>query len=414
MPWATTGIESLRMDFVMIARDPDASKSETCRQFGISRRTGYKWLRRYEAEGLMGLRDRCRRPMSSPLRASGDIVTDIVKLRGKREERFRGPKKIRALLLRRGTGPDEVPSVATIGRILRRAGLSERKGRGRPAKHLPTGVLTSSEKPNDVWTVDLKGWWRAGDGRRCEPLTVRDLHSRYLLCLRPVARRSTEEVRPVFEEVFGRYGLPGIIRCDNGSPFASLVGLCGLTRLSAWWQTLGIKLERIDPGHPEQNGGHERMHRDIAEEVQRRPAASVAEEAERLERWRVEFNNERPHEALGMKVPAEVYHPSGRKLHDVRQYVYPLDYERRRVRRDGCLRMRDQTVYLSAALAKQEVGLERLDGSCWRVWLCDLAVCEIIRAGDGLERRPVTDALPSDAGDCNPCPDNKVYTMSGP
>lgn len=412
MTWATKEIESLRMEFVLIARDIDTSMSETCRQFGISRRTGYKWLRRYEAEGLMGLADRSRRPTSIPLKVSGDIVVRIINARGNNKKKLRGPKKIRAILLRRVDAPDEVPSVATIGRILRQSGLSRPKGRGRPAKYPPTGVLTSPEKPNDVWTVDFKGWWWVGDGRRCEPLTIRDMHSRYLLCLRPVAQTSTKEVRPVFEEVFRRYGLPAIIRCDNGSPFASLVGLCGLTQLSAWWRTLGIKMERIDPGHPEQNGGHERMHRDIAEEVQRRPSATVEEEKLRLERWRVEFNNERPHEALGMKFPAEVYQPSDRKLCDVQQYVYPLNYERRRVRKQGCLQIENRIVYLTRALAKQEVGLERLSKNCWRVWFYDLPVCELVWDGEELTRRPVTETQPSNGESCNPCPDNKVYTMS--
>jgi transposase InsO family protein len=398
------------MDFSLIAREPGVSMSEACRQFGISRKTGCKWLRRYEAGGLAALADRSCRPVSSPLQASGDVVVELVRLRGKHEHR--GPKKLRAMLLRRGFSPEVVPSLATIGRILRRSGLSETRGRGRPPKQLPTGSLSSAEGPNDVWTVDFKGWWLTRDGRRCEPLTIRDLYSRFLLCLRPVTRRRTEEVRAVFEEVFGRYGLPGVIRSDNGSPFASLTGPCGLTRLSAWWRTLDIKLERIDPGHPEQNGGHERMHGDLAREVQRQPAATVAEEELRLERWRVEFNIERPHEALGMKVPGEVCHPSCRKLGDVRPYVYPLDFERRRVAKDGCILLQGQTVYLSEALSRQEVGLERLSETCRRVWFCDLAVGEIIWDGGGYTRRPAAPVCQLPPPDCNPCPDNKVLPTS--
>jgi transposase InsO family protein len=401
------GIEHRRMDFVMIAREPEVNKSEVCRQFGISRKTGYKWLQRYDAGGLTALEDRSRRPISSPLQVSGDVVLELVRLRNRHEHR--GPKKLRAMLLRRGFSPVEVPSLATIGRILRRSGLSETRGRGRPPRQLPTGPLSSAPGPNAVWTVDFKGWWRVGDGSRCEPLTIRDLYSRFLFCLRPVTRRRIGEVMAVFEEVFGRYGLPDIIRSDNGSPFAAITGPCGLTRLSAWWRTLGIKLERIDPGHPEQNGGHERMHGDLAREVQSRPAATLAEEALRLERWRVEFNLGRPHEALGMKVPGDVYHPSRRKLSAVKPYVYPLDLERRHVRRDGCILFRGQTVYLSEALGKQDVGLERLSETGWRIWFCDLVVGEISWDGAGFTRRSGAETRPSSSHNCNPCPDNKVW-----
>jgi transposase InsO family protein len=406
MSWPVENVEHLRMDFVMIAREPEVNKSEACRRFKISRKTGYKWLRRYEAGGLAALVDGNRRPLACPLRVSGDVVVELVRLRNKHE--YRGPKKLRAMLLRQGYSPDEVPSLTTIGRILRRSGLSKAKGRGRPPKQLPTGPLSSAQEPNAVWTVDLKGWWRVGDGSRCEPLTIRDLYSRFLFCLRPVARHRTEEVMAVFEEVFEHYGLPDIIRSDNGPPFASITGPCGLTRLSAWWRILGIKLERIDPGHPEQNGGHERMHGDLAREVESRPAATVAEETLRLERWRIEFNLERPHEALGMKVPGEVYHPSSRKLRDVKPCVYPLGFERRRVRRDGCILLRGQTVYLSEALGKQDVGLERLSETGWRIWFCDLVVGEICWDGAGFTRRPATEARPSSPQNCNPCPDNKV------
>lgn len=406
MSWQRTDVEHLRMDFVMIARDPETSMSETCRQFGISRKTGYKWLDRYQTSGLAGLSDRSRQPNSNPLRVSGDTVVALLHLRHKLK--YRGPKKLRAALLRRGFKPETVPSLATIGRILRRTGETEAKGRGRPRQYPPTGTLTPAQAPNDVWTVDLKGWWRTRDGKRCEPLTIRDLFSRYLLCLRPVARRQTDEVRVVFEEVFARYGLPGIIRSDNGSPFASLSSPCGLTRLSAWWRSLGIKLERIDPGHPEQNGGHERMHGDLAREIQSEPAATVAAEARRLEEWRQEFNLERPHEALGMKVPGEVYRPSDRKLFEVSAYVHPLNFERRRVGDDCCILLRGQGVYLSAALVRQDVGLELVDENCWRVWFCDLAVTELVWNGSCFKRRPVTEPDPSSPPDCNPCPDNKL------
>ena len=311
MSWRATGVEHLRAEFVLVASEREVSKSAACREFGISRKTGYKWLRRYAELGLDGLVDRSRRPRSSPLQASGAVVVELVRLR--QAHPHWGPKKLRALLLRTGIRPEEIPGLATVGRILLRAGLSEAKGRGRPRRWEPTGPMQTAAGPNDVWTVDFKGWWRTGDRRRCEPLGIRDLYSRYILCLRPMRRRRVEDVRAVFAEVFERYGLPAVIRSDNGSPFASLTGPHGLTRLSAWWRTLGIKLDRIEPGHPEQNGGHERMHRDLAQEIEGQPAATLEEEAKRLKRWRVEYNVHRPHEALAMKTPGDVYRCSRRR-----------------------------------------------------------------------------------------------------
>lgn len=410
MSWMVSDAEHLRMEFILLAREPDVNVSEVCRQFTVSRKTGYKWLQRYKREGLPGLADRSRRPNSSPLSVSGEIVIELLRLRNDNEHW--GPKKLRASLVRRGFDPVAVPSVATVGRILRRSGLSETKRRGRPPRHPPTGPLTTAQGPNQVWTVDFKGWWRTQDGRRCEPLTIRDLYSRYILCLRPVARRRAEAVRVVFTNVFKRYGLPDIIRSDNGAPFASITGPHGLTELSAWWRTLGIRLERIAPGHPEQNGGHERMHGDLAREIQQQPGATRADETRRLEHWRVAFNMDRPHEALAMKTPGEVYHVSPRRLQDVRPYVYPLNFMRRRVRRDGCIRLINRSVYVSQAFGKTDVGLERLSASSWRVWFCDLAVQDIHFDGSRLTHQPaVTQTTPA-SPDCHPSPDNNVLPMS--
>jgi putative transposase len=409
MSWDISDIEHRRMDFVLIAREPEVSMSEACRQFEVSRKTGYKWLRRYKEHGLSGLANVSRRPRSSPLQVSGDVAIEIINLRDKHKSW--GPKKLQERLTRSSADPNEVPSVATIGRILRRSGQSEARGRGRPHRCPPTDPLSKAQGPNDVWTVDFKGWWQTRDGKRCEPLSIRDLYSRYILCLRPVLRRHTDDVRRVFEEVFERYGLPSIIRSDNGGPFASMTGPHGLTQLSAWWRSIGIKLERIAPGHPEQNGGHERMHRDLAKEIQEQPGATVAEETQRLERWRVEFNLERPHEALAMKLPGEVYHRSGRNLRDAKPYVYPLDFTPRHVRRDGCILINGQSVYLSQALGKMYVGLERLSATGWRVWFCDLIMSEIYLDGDHVLRRAPSSETKPATQDCNPCPDNKVLPM---
>jgi len=316
-----------------------------------------------------------------------------------------GPKKLRARLGKVGVGPGQLPGLATVARLARRLGWSEPKGRGRPRRCLPEGPLSGARKPNEVWTVDFKGWWRTGDGKRCEPLSIRDLYSRYILCLRPLVYIRTAVVQEVFTEVFERYGLPEKIRSDNGAPFASLTGPHGLTRLSAWWRSLGIALERTDPGHPEQNGAHERMHGDVAREIASRPAGTVAEETVRLERWRQDYNQERPHEALAMKTPGEVYLSSGRRLGNVRPYVYPAGYERRKVEGTGCILMRGRTVRISSALAGMEVGLEPLSESSWRVWFCGLPISEIALTRHAMRHRRITE-------NCIPCPDNNLLPMS--
>jgi putative transposase len=409
MSWMVRGLQHVRVEFVMITQEAEANVSETCRRFGISRKTGYKWLDRYRASGFDGLVELSRRPRSSPLQLSGDVVVALVKLHEGHDDW--GPKKLRARLKRNGSCPDgKVPSLATVARLARRLGWTEAKGRGRPPvpRAQPTKPLSAAERPNRVWTADFKGWWRTGDGRRCEPLTIRDLFSRYVLCLRPMAWRSTVAVKQAFVETFQRYGLPDIIRSDNGSPFASITGPAGLARLSAWWLSLGIRPERTQPGHPEQNGGHERMHGDIARVIEANPAATLAEETLRLERWRVEFNTERPHEALDMKTPGEVYRCSSHQLSDVKPYVYPADFERRLVHRRGCIHFRGRHVTFSEALGGLEVGIEPVGESRWRVWFCDFVVGGLELKNGRIRRCPAADnPLPGNSN-CNPCPDNNV------
>jgi len=409
MSWMVRGLQHARVEFVMIARETDVNMSETCRRFGISRKTGYKWLDRYETSGLDGLVERSRQPKSSPLQLSGDVVVDLVKLHENHQDW--GPKKLRARLRRDGSCPDgRTPSLATVARLARRMGWTETKGRGRPRvpRALPTKPLSVGERPNRVWTADFKGWWRTGDGRRCEPLTIRDLFSRYILCLRPMVWRSTEAVRQAFVEAFERYGLPDIIRSDNGSPFASITGPAGLTRLSAWWLSLGVRPERTQPGHPEQNGGHERMHGDIARVIETNPSATLAEETVRLERWRVEFNTERPHEALDMNTPGDIYRCSPRRLSDVKPYVYPASFEKRLVQGSGCIHLHGQHVNFSQALGEMEVGIEPVGENRWQVWFCDLVVGGLESKNGRIRRCPAAENPPSGNKDCNPCPDNKV------
>ncbi len=261
-----------RHEFVLRAKEPGANISALCREYGISRKTGYKWLHRFGKQGLLGLKDQPRRSSGTPFRCSVQVSLDTVILK-QRYPHF-GPKKLRQLLL--GSWPArEVPSLSTIGRILRHMGLTKprrkvRRYKAGPGKR-PEVVV---EGPNDLWTVDFKGWWRSGNGKRCEPLTVRDAYSRFVLAIDIVERPSIECVRLVFERLFRLHGLPKAIQSDNGSPFASTSSYSGLTKLSAWWLALGIRFVRSRVGKPQDNGGHERMHRDVKDELQRHPSWS--------------------------------------------------------------------------------------------------------------------------------------------
>ena len=267
----------LRKEFVLKALAQDVPFRELCREFGISRKTGYKWLERFHERGLEGLVDQSTRPQSSPGRTTSEIAVEIIRLR--QAHGTWGPKKIRKLLSKRLPLESELPSLRTISRVLSRVHLLRKKRRRRPADQgwmlQATRKHVVVEVPNDVWTVDFKGWWTTGDGRRCEPLTVRDAFSRYILALRILPRSDTERVRAVFEELFERHGLPKVIQSDNGAPFAAGRSLAGLTKLSAWWISLGIDIVRSRPGCPQDNGAHERMHADISVELQTQAAQSI-------------------------------------------------------------------------------------------------------------------------------------------
>jgi transposase InsO family protein len=359
----------LREEFVLRAREKDANVSALCREYSISRKTGYKWLERYDSDGVDGLRDLSRRPRR-PLSVSGESVLQVLEARARHPHW--GPKKLVAWLKNRG---EEAPSVRTAARILERAGVERLRKRRRAlpssaAVERPTQVAL---EPNDVWTVDFKGWWKTKDGARAEPLTVRDAASRFVLCVTLVASASTEVVRKVFVELFTKCGLPKAIQVDNGAPFASTRARAGLTKLSAWWLSLGIKVIRSRPGHPQDNGAHERMHLDMCIEVEQRPGASKASQQRELARWRDEYNNERPHEALQMAVPASVYRRSARKYRGPQIPNYPLHYIVRTVGPNGRVRMgRRGSVFISAALDGLKVGLEPLADESLRAWFFDL------------------------------------------
>jgi len=358
MPWKAIEPMNQRTEFVLKALKTDNFRA-LCQEYAISTKTGYKWKERFLAQGVAGMSEHSRRPKSSPEGLVEGVVCEIVRL--KQKHKHWGARKLRHIY---GRVNAPVPSESSFKRVLERAGMVEhRELRGRQA----AGRLYSGRKakaPNEVWTVDFKGWWYGAQGR-CEPLTVRDEFSRYVLELRAVANARTETLREYFEKLFRKHGLPGAIRSDNGSPFASVSGILGLSRLSAWWLVLGIDLERGRPGCPQDNGGHERLHLDVERELRgERPAEQQAA----FDEWRASFNHERPHEALEMKRPAEVYRPSERKYEGTPQDLSYPRMETRRVHQLGHISWKGQGIFLSRALAGWSVGVEAATGEQSNLW----------------------------------------------
>ena len=376
MPWKKSEPMEERMEFAVRAMQTLNFRA-LCQQYGISTKTGYKWKERFWRKGLAGMAEESRRPKSHSKQLAEEEVCEIVRL--KLAHMAWGARKIRELYLRRH---GEVASESTFKRVLERAALTQKRRRRRApeAGRLSTGREAAAL--NEVWTVDFKGWWRNGD-KRCEPLTVRDEYSRYLLEVRAVEDGRSETVRKSFERIFERHGLPEAIRSDNGSPFASRQGLLGLSRLSAWWVVLGIDLERGRPGHPQDNAGHERMHKDISRELE--AVGECAQDA--LDVWRETFNYERPHEALGMRCPGEVYLASERKYEGTPE---DLDYPKmcsRRVSPKGLISLEGQPLFLSTSLGGWSVGLKPIAEDVMEVWFgrlllgqVDLATRNFIRA----------------------------------
>jgi transposase InsO family protein len=340
--------------------------TELCHKYGISRTIGYKWLGRWEAGE--SLADRSRRPHHSPQQTPGMLEKAIVAMRIKRPSW--GPDKLLEVLRRQQ--PDQPwPSRTTVGTILTRHDLVKPRGPRRDrSQGLPRARLLDPLEPNDVWSTDFKGEFRLGNGAYCYPLTVSDGYSRYLLGCRGLSSTAGELARPVFERIFREYGLPRVMLSDNGSPFAGSRSLVRLSRLSVWWMRLGIWPATIDPGKPHQNGRHERMHRTLKAETTRPPASNMDGQQERFDGFGQMFNHERPHAALNMRMPAEVYQPSPRPMPaTLEDPDYPGHYETRRVRTSGCIKWRGALLFVSETLIGEWLGLEEIDEDVWSVWL---------------------------------------------
>ena len=346
--------------------------SSLCLRYGISRKTGYKWLSRYKQEGVGGLEERSRTPHRVAERIDarqGELILAL-----KDQWPSWGPRKLLARLERDHPG-DDWPAISTVGDFLSRRGLTgapKRRGRGVTS----LGPITQANSPNDVWSADFKGWFRTADGVRCEPLTISDNYSRFLFVCHAVPRITFADIHPLFVDCFRRYGLPEALLTDNGTPFSHRMGLGGLTRFSVWLLKLNIWPDRITPGCPTQNGRHERMHRTLAEDTASPPAANLALQQTRMDTWRTGYNQFRPHEALGNKCPVEIYSPSPRAFPEViPAWDYPSDHHVINVNADGYIKWNDKPLYLTEALAREKVGVTKMDDEklCIRFRNFDLA-----------------------------------------
>ena len=357
MPWREVCSMDERMRLMAALSAEEESVTELCEDFGISRKTAYKWWARYVKYGPAGLSERSHAPAVVPwaiTQAQGEAIIGL-----RRAHPSWGPKKLRARLEQNAPG-QSWPAPSTIGELLRRQQLSQPRKRRRSARPSPLPLRTALG-PNDIWCADFKGPFHTKDGARCDPLTVSDAYSRYLLCVKAVNKAGYDDCRSELERVFREYGLPRAIRSDNGAPFAAS-GVTGLSRLSVWWLKLGIMPERIEPGRPEQNGRHERMHKTLKAECASPPQADRASQQQRFDQFRDEFNQQRPHEALGQTAPAMHYTPSPRsypaRLEDPE---YPADYQPRRVRHTGDIKWQGESVFLSETLCNEVIGIAETD-----------------------------------------------------
>lgn len=355
-----------RLKFVAAQQDGLYSMAELCRRYGISRQTGYKWVRRYEAHGVEGLKEGSHIPHTCPHRTASEFADALIEAR--RAHPTWGPRKILPWLLRKRPELEgALPAASTVGDLFRRNGLVEPRRRRRRSVREPVGPIRASAA-NDLWAADYKGQFRMRDGVDCYPLTITDAYSRALLTCDALLSVRFSEAQPSYERCFRENGLPRTIRTDNGPPFAS-PSLFGLTRLNVWWTRLGIVHERIDPGRPDQNGSHERMHRTLKAEATRPPGEHQAGQQGIFDRFRWEFVHERPHEALGQQTPASLYTTSARAMPEcLPKPEYELHCQVRHVRQAGMIKFKGRQIFLTQALVHEEVALEEVDDGVWSIY----------------------------------------------
>ena len=366
MPWLETAPMDERLRFIADHQRCLYTMTELCARHGVSRRTGYKWLARYAAEGPGGLADRSHAPHHCPHRIGAALAALLCATRRARPSW--GPAKLLQYLTPRYPERADWPAVSTVADLLKRQGLVRPRRRRRPVRH-PGVVPIHTAAPNDLWTADFKGHFRTRDGAYCYPLTIADQHTRYLVAVQGLLSTKGAGVRRAFERAFRDYGLPAAIRTDNGVPFAT-TGLHGLSQLNVWWLRLGIQHQRIRPASPQENGAHERMHKTLKAEATRPPRGNLAAQQRAFTTFRVEFNTERPHSALHGDPPAAHYTPSPRPYPErLAPLEYPGHFLVKRVTSAGTIRFKHRLLFLAHALTPHHVGLEEIDDGVWSLYL---------------------------------------------
>jgi transposase InsO family protein len=366
MPWRECSVMEERLRFVARLLEGE-EMSFLCREFGISRKTGYKIYERYKDCGMEALSDRSRRPFRYGNQLPFQVEAAIVQL--KKEKPHWGAPKLRELLFRKFPSDVKVPAVSTIHAVLDRHNLVQpRKG---PRHRAQGTALSTGQNPNELWCVDFKGEFKLGDGRYCYPLTVTDHASRYLLMCEALESVREETAFTAFESLFQERGLPSAIRSDNGVPFASPHALFGLSKLSVWWLRLGIAIERIKPGKPQQNGRHERMHLTLKKEATRPAKPNFLQQQARFDDFVQEFNDERPHEALAMKMPAEIYQPSTRTYNGLAELTYPFHDRTVLVTSCGRVCLHRKKINVSTVFSGQTLGIKEVEENTWLLSFMD-------------------------------------------
>jgi transposase InsO family protein len=367
VPWKDTTPMRERAVFIRAWEAEILTMKELCEHFGVSRKTGYKWVNRYREGDPESLVDRSRAPRTCPHRTPAEVEAVVIEM--KREHTRWGPKKIIDELQRTQPKKDW-PAVSTAGAILKRAGLVKKRKRRRRWQH-PGHPPLKADRPNELMTVDFKGEFRLGDKSVCYPLTIQDRFSRYVMACKSLPSPRLDDVRITMESLFREVGLPERIRTDNGEPFASH-GISGLTRLNVWWMCLGVRHERIDKGCPYQNGAHERMHQELKAETTRPPAYSLSGQQTLFDDFVREYNKIRPHEGIDQQRPSDLWIPSPRSYPEpLKDPEYPGYFEVRRVRSGGEIKFKSRMQFVSQALAGQLIGLEPVDDGVWSVIFCE-------------------------------------------
>ena len=369
MPWKETNVMEQKKEFVLEALKSEISFTSLCAKYCISPKTGYKWKQRFLERGFEGLEALSRKPKSHPEKLTEDEILAIIKI--KRQKRNWGARKIREIYS--NIFPDKrLPSISTFNRIFQKTDLAKKRRKKRKCEGVRLENRVQATHPNHVWTVDFKGWWYTPNRERVNPLTVRDDFSRNILTIKTLDKGDTASVYREFDQLFREYGLPEVIRSDNGPPFANMRSLFGLTRLSVWWLSLGIKLDRIEPGSPYQNGAHERMHLDMANELEGQIYGDIRYHQKMFEEWRKEYNEERPHESLEMKTPGSVYRRSEREYDgEFVEFEYPINFRKRFVNNRGFIGFQGKRYFVGNPFGGYNVGVQITKTGKLDLWFGD-------------------------------------------